>query len=131
MMHAARATRGSLLAALVLLGAGLSTGCAPDRQRQIEVLSEPPGARIEVNGDFVGCAPTVIPMVCDSGGRVDADYSIHAYPSGPEYYPQTKAFLKRVGGDSDAVPKRIYFDMRVHQPTNVPSTQPRRQPAWP
>jgi hypothetical protein len=110
---------------------GMSTGCVFDHHKEVEIISEPPGARIEVNGDFVGCAPTTIKMLGKSDGEVAMDYAIRAYPPGPEYYPQAKLFVKRVSGDRDRIPKRIYFDMRLRQPVNQPTTAPQRARPWP
>jgi hypothetical protein len=116
---------------MLVTAVGLSTGCAFDHHKAVEVISEPPGARIEVNGDFVGCAPTTIELLGESDGKVEMDYAIRAYPPGPEYYPQVKLFMKRVSGDSDRIPKRVYFDMRVRQPVDQPTAAPTRQRAWP
>jgi len=117
---------------LLPVAVGLSTGCAFDRHKEVEIVSEPPGARIEVNGDFVGCAPTTIKLLGESDGEVQMDYAIHAYAPGPEYYPQAKLFLRRPSGESDRIPKRIYFDMRVRQPADsgADESAKRRRP-WP
>ncbi len=112
---------------LLPVAVGLSTGCAFDRHKEVEIVSEPPGARIEVNGDFVGCAPTTIKLLGESDGQVQMDYAIRAYPPGPEYYPQAKLFMRRPSGESDRIPKRVYFDMRVRQPAD---SAKRRRP-WP
>jgi len=117
---------------LLPLGVGLSTGCAFDHHKEVEIVSEPPGARIEVNGDFVGCAPTTIKLLGESDGEVEMDYAIRAYPPGPEYYPQAKLFMRRPAGESDRIPKRIYFDMRVRQPANpAPDDSAKRRRPWP
>ena len=117
---------------LLPVGVGLSTGCAFDRHKEVEIVSEPPGARIEVNGDFVGCAPTTIKLLGESDGQVQMDYTIRAYPPGPEYYPQAKLFMRRPSGESDRIPKRICFDMRVRQPADpaLDDSAKRRRP-WP
>ena len=117
---------------LLIAAVGLTTGCAFDPHKAVEVLSQPPGARIEVNGDFVGCAPTTIKMLGEHDGRVKTDYAIRAFPPGPEYYPQVKLFMRRPAGESDRIPKRIYFDMRVRQPADPASDEaPKRRRVWP
>jgi hypothetical protein len=117
---------------LLPVGVGLGTGCAFDHHKDVEIISEPPGARIEVNGDFVGCAPTTIKLLGESNGEVEMDYTIRAFPPGPEYYPQAKLFLRRPSAQSDRVPKRIYFDMRVRQPVDSgPDESPKRRRPWP
>lgn len=103
-----------------------------EHHKEVEVISEPPGARIEVNGDFVGCTPTVIKLLGERDGEVEMDYTIRAYPPGPEYYPQAKLFMRRPSGESDHIPKRIYFDMRVRQPADpAPDEAPQRRWVWP
>ena len=116
-----------------VIACGLNAGCAFDRHKEVEVISDPPGARIEVNGDFVGNAPTVITMLGEPDGEVEMDYIIRAYPSGPEYYPQAKVFVERASGDDDTIPKRVFFDMRVRQPSDeLPADQSsKRRRSWP
>lgn len=124
-----RPVRRSVPLAIVCIAAGLAQGCAFDPHKRVEVITDPPGARIEVNGDFVGVAPTIITMLGEPDGEVEQDYVVRAYPSEPEFYPQVKVFSKRVG-DDDRIPKRIFFDMRVRQPADTQPATPRQKP-WP
>ena len=91
------------------------------RTKKVEILSEPAGARIEVNDNYVGDAPitveipqrasyftqnTVIRALPTEGG----DYVQVKYFSGsiPDaWYPET------VGAKRDQIPSRIFFDMRL------------------
>jgi hypothetical protein len=121
--------RRSARLAIVSIIAGLAPGCAFDPHKQVEVITDPPGARIELNGDFVGLAPTIITMLGEPDGEVEQDYVVRAYPPGPEFYPQAKVFSKRVG-DDDRIPKRIFFDMRVRQPADTQPATTAKKP-WP
>lgn len=126
-----RSVRCEILVITALIAA-LTGGCAFDYHKQVEVLSDPPGARIEINGDFVGVAPVVITMIGKSNDEVEQDYVIRAYPAAPEFYPQVKAFLKNTQG-ADQIPTRIFFDMRVRQPADnstAPESATKPRP-WP
>lgn len=82
---------------------------------EVEVLSEPPGARIEVNDDYVGDAPLTIRMKGNSDEEVKRGYVIRALPIHPGHYVQTKFFHHYEYIDSDTIPKRIFFDMRLRR----------------
>ena len=96
---------------------------APPTTRQVEILSEPPGARIEVNDNYIGDAPITTPFRCEADGRFIENTTIRALPKQPGDYVQSKLFF---GGYSsyapfgnyfannrnDTIPARI-FDMRL------------------
>ena len=49
---------------------------APAITRQVEILSEPPGARVEVNDNYIGDAPITTTFHCSSDGRfLETTYS--------------------------------------------------------
>lgn len=85
-------------------------------KKTIQIISEPPGARIEVNDDYVGDAPRSIEFPCDPEGRFIERTRIVALPVGFGYtqrklflgYPYTISSLK-----GDKIPSRILFDMRL------------------
>lgn len=117
---------------LVIGAAGVSsTGCTTlltsiSNPRQVvlyhvEVISEPPGARIEVNDDYVGDAPLVIKMAGNSKRCVSRDYSITALPVHTGHYVQFKHFRHdtRYYAESDPIPKRILFDMRLGRRADI------------
>ena len=117
--------RANRFAAVCFL-AGLfafSLGCASSYQPQppvyknVQIISDPPGARIEINGNYIGDAPLVTKI------RKDEQYErfyestvIRAYPKGAGYV-QTKNFAP---GTSEGLnlPDRIFFD------TNLRPTYP-------
>ena len=131
-MRAGLLIRASTLSGLGIIGWLIASGCAssgtssstrgPDGTiaYSVEIESSEPGARIEVNNDYVGHAPLTITVYGDPDGTFhnfgSMHYVIRAFPTDPtstNLFPQTKAF--RTGGwfsDEDAIPKRIYFDMR-------------------
>ncbi|MBI1178412.1 PEGA domain-containing protein [bacterium] len=94
----------SLAGAVALL---LTAGCAstpkgaekgPDGTiaYTIEIEASEPGARIEVDGDYVGKAPTTVKVFGDRDGTFhnfgSQEYVIKAYPVKPGQQVQTKVF---------------------------------------
>jgi hypothetical protein len=82
--------------------------------KQVQILSEPSGARIEINGDYVGDAPLMVTIPCSPDGRFMETTRIRALPILDGQYTQAKIFS---GGHrilkNDTVPSRIFFDMRL------------------
>ncbi len=77
-----------------------------------DFISNPPGARIEVDGNYIGNAPLTYswPWSYRNGGRFNNEVEIKAYPSGPKQFPQRK-FFESHGGTLPSIPAKIYFDM--------------------
>lgn len=113
--------------ALFAIGLGIcgcATGSSPKAERgpdgtiayKVQVESSTPGARIEVNEDYIGKTPLTLTIFGDKDGTFhnfgSKDFIIRALPSSTNQFPQTKVF--RTGGwfsEEDRVPSRIYFDM--------------------
>ena len=93
------------------------SGCAASRSRVIpvstksstEIISEPPGARIEINNDYVGDAPLHVEIAASKNiyGVVIDDVVVVANPVVSGQYRQVKHLL------GQQVPKRMYFDMNM------------------
>ncbi len=88
---------------------------APSK-KTIQIISEPPGARIEVNDDYIGDAPRSIEFPCDPEGRFVEPTLIVALPVGSGY-TQSKLFMGHKYTISsprgEKIPSRIFFDMRL------------------
>jgi len=84
------------------------------RYKDMRVISQPPGARIELNGGFMGETPLSIKVPCTNDERFLELVTIRALPTVEGHYSQTKIFL---GGNTvlrnDHVPATIFFDMRL------------------
>lgn len=97
----------------------LFVGCSATRSVKVPVESDPPGARIEVNNDYVGDAPTMIEML-SWRGEVARPYVIRAIPK-KSGWTQVKVFRfydRYI--PSDPVPSRLFFDTELQPPpTNV------------
>ncbi|MBI1178062.1 PEGA domain-containing protein [bacterium] len=116
----------SLAGAVALL---LTVGCAsapkgaekgPDGTiaYTIEIEASEPGARIEVDGDYVGKAPTSVKVFGDRDGTFhnfgNQEYVIKAYPVKPGQQVQTKVFhTGRWFDTEDKIPKRLFFDFNL------------------
>jgi hypothetical protein len=113
-----------MIAAFSLIGSGCVSHTPPARPRQnVLILSEPAGAKIEVNGLYVGDAPTTIQIESSNDGRFWRDTIIKAYPKDTGY-TQVMAFNgKSRWAISDMIPPRIFFNTRSDPGAGVPSSQ--------
>ena len=111
---------------LMMFAVFVLAGCTTDGQKPekgkegtiaylVEVESSDPGARVEVNNEYVGKTPMSLKIFGDRDGTFhnfgSYHYTITAYPVRPGQQPQTKDF--RTGGwftAEDRIPKKIYFD---------------------
>ena len=66
---------------------------APATTRQVEIISEPPGARIEINDNYIGDAPIMTTFQCEADGRFIENTRIRALPTQPGHYVQSKLFF--------------------------------------
>ncbi len=57
-------------------------------------ISNPPGARIEIDGEYIGKTPITIewPRSYQDGSRFNDEITIKAFPSGPRQFQQKKFF---------------------------------------
>jgi hypothetical protein len=115
----------SLAAALVMTACqtpppppGGSVERGPHGTVPYDVLIEAsaPGARIEVNGDYVGNAPLNLKVYGDKDGTFhdfgSYYYLIKALPLTTNQYAQVRAFQTgHMMTPEDRIPQRIYFDL--------------------
>jgi hypothetical protein len=119
------------LRTLLAIGFLSTLACATNRPRgvpwladwqYVEYLSEPAGAKIEVNDNYIGNTPTrgVIWY------RGSATLTIKAYPNGDGQRLQTKII------QVPPIPQKIYFDMTLAEPPPIaPYVTPLAEPAAP
>src|SRR2546423_331204 len=107
-----------LLSAVLAFACLLNSGCAsrskiPQPKQTVQIVSHPTGAKIEVNGRYVGNAPTTVEIESSPHGRFWKDTIIKAYPKDTGYI-QIKAFNGESRWSiSDPIPARISFDTRT------------------
>ncbi len=90
----------------------------PPPNKKVQIISDPPGARIEVNNDYVGDAPITLDILNLYGsGQFSADTVIRAIPNEAGDFVQVKHFaghLVKYGTEkSDQIPSRIFFNMHL------------------
>jgi hypothetical protein len=112
-----------LLVSVFLVFSGCASHTPPVRPRlKVQILSQPTGARIEVNGQYVGDAPLSIDIEASNDGRFWRDTIIKAYPKDTGY-TQIKAFNgKSRWPISDMVPPKLFFDTRTEPGAGLEST---------
>ena len=114
----------SLLTALALAAGCATTATGPTTERgpggtvayYVKIESSEPGARVEVNSEFVGTTPLDVRVWGDRDGTFhnfgSSDFIIRVLPAREGQAAQTKTF--RTGGwfsQEDQIPKRIFFDL--------------------
>lgn len=119
-MKLKRETVAKSLALAVALSLSLSfVGCVGQTIRTSihgavtsEFISNPPGARIEVDGNYIGNAPLTYtwPWSYRDGSRFNNEVTIKAYPSGPGQFQQRK-FFESHSRELPVIPAKIYFEM--------------------
>ena len=94
------------------------------QKSRLRFLSEPSGARIEVNDNYIGDTPITTTLRCSPDGRFIENTTIRALPTQPGDYVQSKLFYggyssnNSFGSYSDntldnTIPSRVFFDMRL------------------
>ncbi len=97
---------------------GLFAGCQTTQQPNYvvtEIISEPPGAKIEVNGNYIGNAPVKTKIRTHRDGVVLHRTVIRAIPTESGHFVQKKVFhAPRFPFDNrDQAPHRVFFDMTL------------------
>ena len=86
----------SLVASVFLMSSGCASHSHAVRPRlKVQIVSQPTGAKIEVNGQYVGDAPLTVDIEASNDGRFWRDTIIKAYPKDTGY-TQIKASNPRV-----------------------------------
>src|SRR6267142_6981773 len=109
------------LTALLLSGcatpepAGTEHGPQGTIAYNVPVESSEPGAKIEVNYQFIGATPTTIKIFGDRDGTFhnfgSDEFIVRAYPPHAGDFPQTKIFKTGAFGiRDDKIPQKIFFD---------------------
>jgi hypothetical protein len=87
----------------------LTAGCA----HTVEFASDPPGARIVVNNEYVGDTPCKGEFRLNTSSTLDRSYEILAYPPpGMTEVPAQYRFL----GRWDEPPARMFFYFKLREP---------------
>ena len=128
LMHRVFPLSCTLLATVISTGSLTCSGCASHPQaarprQSVQIVSQPPGAQIEVNGQYVGDAPTTVEIETSTDGRFWRDTVIKAYPK-ETGYTQVRVFNgKSRWAISDVVPSQLSFDTRADPSAAFQSTR--------
>ena len=98
------------------MGYSSYTPASYTRTYTTKVISIPPGARIELDNDYIGDAPLEIQWEGWSiNGLFHKDHTVKALPIYEGQYVQSKFFRGGLTfrGTRDPVPKTILFDMNL------------------
>ena len=121
--HTIRILRSISTSLIALIVSGCATPDPPGTEHgpqgtiayNVPVESSEPGAKIEVNYQFVGATPTTIKIFGDRDGTFhnfgSDEFIVRAYPPRASQYPQTKVFKTGAFGiQDDKIPQKIFFD---------------------
>jgi hypothetical protein len=114
----------AIMAAVHLAFDGCASHPKTARQRkQVEITSIPPGAKIEINGRYVGDAPVRVDIDSTPTGRFWRDTIVKAYPA-DKGYTQIRAYNGAARWNiSDTVPSEIGFDTRAEPGAGLQRSQ--------
>ena len=89
-------------------------GCATEVPVRTHFISEPPGTRIEVNGNYIGTTPVdfTLPQT-PNHHKLKGDVTIIAMPSSPDQKQQQKILRHR-----QEAPAQVLFDMTLDESGN-------------
>jgi PEGA domain len=103
-----------IIASVLLAVAGCASHPSVARPRkQVKITSNPPGAKIEINGRYVGDAPLNVDVETTPSGRFWRDTIIKAYPA-DKGFTQIRAYNGAASWNiSDTVPPEIDFNTQA------------------
>jgi PEGA domain-containing protein len=125
------APRGYLLKSIVGLlfastcYAGVDSPSVSDKQtrditfassvRAVEIFSRPAGAKILINGAYVGRAPILVDFAVDRFGRAVRNIELRAVAPFPMVAANVRYFpAAGTDGDSSRIPRLVDFDLNIH-----------------
>lgn len=102
----------------------LFTGCKSlfyhEVPHKILIESDPPGARIELNEEYIGDTPLEYTLLGGHKRQFSENHPLYIFRASPTAavgYVQTKVFHSR-DPRVDSIPKHLFFDLRLHAADN-------------
>ncbi len=84
--------------------------------RPVAILSQPVGARILINGDYVGTTPLLINFAVDNLGRAVRNIELRAVAPQPMLTQGVRNFpAAGTDGDSSRIPHFVDFDLNIQK----------------
>ena len=82
--------------------------------RPVTIVSQPMGAKISINGDYVGTTPLLVDFAVDKSGRAIRDIEMRAVAPQPLISREFKWFpAAGTDGDTSRLPQLVDFDLNV------------------
>jgi hypothetical protein len=82
--------------------------------QQVTIVSQPAGARIMINGDYVVTTPLRVDVAVDKFGRAVRNIELRAVAPQPMITRGTRSFpAAGTDGDSSRIPRLVDFDLNV------------------
>ena len=80
----------------------------------VTIVSQPAGARILINGDYVGTTPLLVDVAVDKFGRAVRNIELRAVAPEPMITRGARLFpAAGTDGDSGRIPRLVDFDLNV------------------
>jgi PEGA domain len=82
--------------------------------RSVTIVSQPAGARILINGDYVGTTPLLVDFAVDKFGRAVRNIEMRAVAPQPLITRGVKSFpAAGTDGDTSRIPHLVDFDLNI------------------
>jgi PEGA domain-containing protein len=105
--------------------AGVDSSSVSDKQtrdyavtnsvRSVEIFSQPVGAKILINGAYVGTTPIFVEFAVDRFGRVIRDIELRAVAPFPMVSADVRHFpAAGTDGEASRMPPLVDFDLNIH-----------------
>ena len=111
---------GLLAITLIHNSCYVTSSLSTKNQFDVQIISDPPGARIEINGNYVGDAPLTVKIEGFRDRTFNKTTVIIANPIYAGQYVQVKSFVGNtaVRELNDKIPERILFIMDIGRAPN-------------
>jgi hypothetical protein len=104
--------------------AGVGSSSVSDKQtrdytlmngiRSVEIFSQPVGARILINGAYVGTTPVLVDFAVDQFGRAIRDIELRAIAPFPMVTADVRHFpAAGTDGEASSIPRLVDFDLNI------------------
>jgi hypothetical protein len=82
--------------------------------RSVRILSRPVGAKILINGDYVGTTPLLVDFAIDKLGRAIRNIELRAVAPEPMVNQEIRLFpAAGTDGDASRIPRLVDFDLNI------------------
>ncbi len=87
---------------------------ATNSLRSVKIISQPAGARILINGDYVGTTPLLVDFAIDKFGRAVRTIELRAVAPEPLVTEGVRLFpAAGTDGDASRIPSLVDFDLNI------------------